>query len=405
MLEAGQLKEKSKHELCSLVQTLQLKVVEQTETIDTNRQTIANKEKTILELYEALRLSRHRFFAKKSEKDHNGFYQVSLFDEAVPPEDLKAIEAIEAADEAITVASHPRKKGGTPGRKPLPEELPRVERIYDLSDEEKQCDCGGALQKIGEMTSEQLDIIPAKIQVIRHIRLKYACPDACCDVTVKQARMPKLPIPKSIASASLLAHVWVSKYVDHLPLYRQEKILQRSGVDIPRSSMSAWVIRCSKLLEPLVERMRTEILGHDIAYADETRVQVLKEPDRAPSKQSYMWVFGGGPPERFSVVFRYAQTRAHDVPLTFLDGYKGYLHCDGYGGYDALATRNPRIVQVGCWYHCRRKFVEASQVSKKAGLARQVVRTIGKLSKIEREAADEELSSDACYALRQKKAR
>jgi transposase len=146
------------------------------------------------------------------------------------------------------VAPHKRKKAG---RRPLPKDLPRIQVIHDLSEEDKKCPCGCMLTKIGFESSEQLDIIPAKAQVIEHVKYKYACKS--CEDTIKTASMPKQPIPKSIATPGLLAHVLVSKYKEHLPLYRQEQIFQRMKVDIARNTLSHWVIKCGELLLPLYE--------------------------------------------------------------------------------------------------------------------------------------------------------
>ena len=166
---------------------------------------------------------------------------------------------------------------------------------------------------------------------------------------------------------------------------RQEQILQDAGVDILRATTSSWVIKCSKLLQPLVNLLQDNIIGHDISYADETRIQVLKEQDRAPDKQSFMWAFSGGEKENFSIVLKYSKTRSHDVPLDFFgDDYTGYVHCDGYAGYDAMSKANNAILS-GCMLHSRRKFVDAAKVSKKSGLSAYAVKIFGKLAKIEKE--------------------
>jgi len=303
---------------------------------------------------------------------------------------------IKKADEAITVASYTRKKTG---RKPLPKELPREQRIYDLSDDEKVCGCGCELTHISDEKSEQLEYIPAKTFVIEHIRKKYACKQ--CEQTIKTAPAPKQPLPKSIAAPGLLAHIIVSKYTDHLPLYRQETILQRSGIDIPRATLCNWVIGCATLLSPLIKLMQSNIEHYDIAYADETTIQVLKEPGRKPENKSYMWCFGGGPPEQFNCIYHYQSSRSHEVPLHYLEQFKGYLHCDGYQAYDVLAAKS-NLTLVGCWYHARRKFVEASKVSKKSGLADYALKIFASLAKIEKTIKQQ--SAQDRFHYRQKKA-
>ncbi len=318
-----------------------------------------------------------RQFANKSEKlNHN---QVSLFDEAQSP---KLEEKILAQEEEITVAAYTRNK--KPGRKPLPAELPRVSRIYDLAETEKMCGCGCELTHIKDEKSEQLEIIPAKIYVIEHVRKKYACRQ--CEETIKLAKQPIAPIPRSIAASGLLSHVLVSKFQDHLPLFRQEQILKRIGVDIPRATLSLWVIKCAQLMVPLLKLMHDRILTYDIAYADETTVQVIKEPSKGITSKKYMWLFAGGPIEQFVYYYQYNPSRSHEVATHFLTDYAGYLHCDGFTGYDSLATKNQMIKLVGCLYHSRRKFVEVAKLMPNTeGVAAHVIKLIAKLAYIEEE--------------------
>jgi transposase len=208
----------------------------------------------------------------KSEKINPN--QASLFDEAEQP---KLEEKILSHEEEITVASY--KRQANVGRKGLPVELLRVARVYDLSEEEKQCDCGCKLTHIKDEKSEQLEIIPAKIYVIEHVRKKYACKK--CQSTIKLAKQPVAPIPRSIVASSLLSHVLVSKFQDHLPLHRQEVILRRIGVDIPRTTLSLWVIKCAELILPLLKLMHDRIITYDVAYADETTAKLLKIQTKA----------------------------------------------------------------------------------------------------------------------------
>ncbi len=365
--------EKSKEEL--------LKIIEQ-------------QAKQIMSLNELVNLYRLRQFAQKSEKISPD--QISLFDEAELP---KQAEAIEETEVAISVASYSRK---TPGRKPLPKDLPREQRIYDLADHEKMCDCGHELKHIKDEKSEQLEIIPAKIYVIEHVRKKYACKH--CEETIKTAAMPKQPIPGSIAAPGLLSHVIVSKFQDHLPLFRQEQMLRRIGVDIQRSTLSLWVIRAHQLLKPMLGMMKNIIHRYDIAYSDETTVQVLKDPNKGVQSKKYMWLFAGGEPGKFCYYYHYHHSRSHDVPLTFFHSYKGYIHCDGYPGYDALAAKSPDIILSGCMYHVRRKFVEITKLTKATdGVAHTVVNYIARLAHLETEIKDH--SSESKYVIRQENAK
>ena len=354
------------------------------------------KEHEINALHEMIRLYRLRQFARKSEKVIPG--QLSLFDEADIPKEIE-IEAIAQAEVEISVAPYTRKK---PGRKPLPAHLPRQQRIYDLTAHEKICACGHELKHIKDEKSEQLEIIPAKIYVIEHIRKKYACKH--CEETIKTASMPMQPIPRSIAGPGLLSHVIVSKFQDHLPLFRQEHMLRRIGIDLPRSTLCLWIIRSHELLKPMMGIIKRYIHQYDIAYSDETTVQVLKEPRKSIQSKKYMWLFAGGPPDQFAYYYHYHHSRSHEVPLNFFQEYKGTIHCDGYAGYDALAAQSNHIKLSACMYHARRKFVEIIKISKsKTGVAHMIVSYITKLSHIEEEI--KALPPENKRAIRQEKAK
>jgi transposase len=356
---------------------------------------LAEKDSHINSLTELLRLYRYRQFGNKSEKIPPE--QFSLFNEADMP---KNAAAIMDAEEEIHIASHTRKK--SPGRKPLPADLPREQRIYDLQDEEKICACGHELTHIKDETCEQLEIIPAKVYVIEHVRKKYACKH--CEDTIKTSPMPLQPIPRSIAAPGLLSHVLVSKFQDHLPLHRQEQMLRRIGIDIPRSTLCLWVIRCAALFKPMMKMIRHQIISYDIAYSDETTVQVLKDPNKGVQSRKYMWLFAGGPPDKFAYYYHYHHSRSHDVAAQFFDGYKGYIHCDGFPGYDTLASISSHIILSGCLYHARRKFVEITKMIKvKEGVAHDVLKYITILAQIEDEI--KELSSVDKFNVRLEKAK
>jgi transposase len=311
--------------------------------------------------------------------------------------------------EKITVIGHTRQK---PGRKPLPENLPRVDEEIDLPAEEKFAPCGCPLKGIGKEVSERLDIIPAKIRVIRTSRLKYA-PDCQCPTgegapgEVKIAPSPPQLIPHGIATAGLVAHVVTAKFVDAIPLYRQEQQFLRLGLDIGRNTLCSWVrlaaASCARLLELLME----EVLSGPIINMDETRVQVLREPGRPNTTNSYMWVIRGGPPDRPGVIFRYDPSRAGRIPEELLRGYRGYLQTDGYIGYEAVGERDG-IRHLGCWAHARRKFVEVVKGTKggtKAGVAQEVLDLIEKLYCIEANARERGRAPDEVVAIRAQEAK
>jgi len=333
-------------------------------------------------LQEQLHLAIARRYAARSEKIAPD--QLRLFNEAevdahgVTP----ALEDDTSASDTIAIAAHTRT--ATRGRKPLPATLPRVDIVHTLAEAQRVCDHDGALlQEIGEVVSEQLDILPAKIQVIRHIRKKYAC---TCGQCIKTAPLPGQPIPKSLASAGLLAHVVVSKYQDALPLYRQETILQRIGVDLPRATLANWMIQAGTLIQPIINLLRDRLLAYDILQMDETTVQVLDEPDKPAQSTSYLWVQRGGPPDKPVLLFEYDPTRSHAVPQRLLEGFAGYLQTDGYAGYHTAVTHHA-LRHVGCLAHARRKFVEAIKAQGKHAThskAQHALDLIQKLYKVEK---------------------
>lgn len=368
---------------------------EMTEIISSLEQQIRQRDNLISVLETKVQLANQRQFARKSEKnppDENQL-KLGLFDEATLVEGSKEIEE---ADETITISTHTRKKSG---RKPLPKNLPRVKKIHDISEDEKNCSCGCTLTLIGQDVTEQLDIIPAKIQVIEHVKLKYACKG--CEQIVKTAA-PKQPIPKSIASAGLLATVITNKYCDHLPLYRQERIFQRMGIDIPRNTLSNWMIKSSNLLLPLYKLLIDNIETYDMAYADETRAQVLKEVDRRAEQKGYMWCFIGGPINKRSIVYHYDPGRSHTIIEELFPDFTGYLHCDGFSGYDAY-SKDRDVSQVGCWAHARRKFVEVTKLSSAQGLAHKIVKLIAKLYAVEKSCKQNKMNANQILHSRKRK--
>ena len=354
-------------------------------------------------LEERIRLLTNELFGRKTEKMPKvDPKQLLLFNE----DQTDAFE--DAAPEEVTIPQHKRKKRG---RKPLPEDLPRVEVVLDIKDEEKTCGCGSELSHIGSDTSEKLEIIPAKVLVIRYIRKKYAC-KSCEGVeddgpTVKIAPLPPQIIPKSIATAGLLAHIITSKFDYALPFYRQEKILRQMGIDLPRSTLCGWAVKVAEKIEPIISLLHNDIRSGPLINIDETPVQVLKEPGRSNTSKSYMWVYRGGDPNRPALIYQYHPTRSGQVPLSFLKGYHGYVQTDAYNGYDALG-RQSGVDLVGCWAHARRNFVKvinAKSSKNKEGLADVALDYIGKLYQIEKQAKESNLKPKEIYQLRQEKAK
>ena len=298
-----------------------------------------------------LRLLLAQRFAAKSERVEGDNPQLGLFDEA----EVDAVAQIEEDVTAVTtVAGHTRARGH---RRPLPAHLPREERIHDLAEADKTCPHDGTrLAVMGEETSEQLDIIPAQIRVLHHRRLKYACP--CCHQHVVTASMPAQPIPKSQASAGLLASIATAKYADAQPLYRQSTQFERIGFEASRQTLARWMVQCGELVQPLINLLRDQLLESAYIRMDETTVQVLKEPGRTAQSTSYLWVQQSGEHEHPVVLYDYAPSRAGAVPVALLGNFNGYLQTDGYAGYHAVVAANG-ITPLYCWAHARRYFIEA----------------------------------------------
>lgn len=377
---------------------------ELTRVIDAKSGVISEQKKRILILEEALRLSKIKRFTSSSEQSH----QSSLFDEAENEADsseeldLEADEAPE--DDKQTGSSGTKKKTG---RKPFSDKLPREQIFIHLTDEEKE----GAIDTFFTKVKEELDIIPAKVRVLEYMQEKAVFVERVegeKQRQVKAAQMPRHPIARAMGSISLMCFVIIAKYADGLPLYRQESILSRYGGELSRATLANWMIALAKQLQPLINLMREHQHAGAVILADETRVQVLKEPGRPATSDKYMWVTLGGPPGEKSILFEYDPSRSQEVPMRLLDGYSGYLQTDGYAGYNAVCQKNS-ITQLGCWDHARRYFKDAQKAqpkpkkgqNNKPSKATKVLSLINKLYVIEREI--KELSVDEKYQKRQEK--
>ena len=343
------------------------------------RQRHAELEARYEHLKEEYRLLVYKRFACSSEQLDES--QAELFAESEENDERSGTE------KEITVAGHTRKRRG---RKPLDEKLPRVEILHDIDEEEKRCACGHELSRIGEETSERLQVIPEQIYVERHIRPKYACHHCEGSADEEKAAVRVAPatpsmIPGSIVTPGLLAFILVNKFCDHLPFYRQETRFERLGIHICRQDMSNWTIGAAKRLSPLVELTGREIRSGPLIQMDETPVQVLDEPGRANTTKSYMWLARGGPLGSLVLLYTYRPTRGAQFPREFLSGYRGYLQTDGYDVYDRVAEAESDIIHVGCWAHVRRKIFEASKATKKSGAAEQALSFIRWLYQAESE--------------------
>jgi len=313
-------------------------------------------------------------FGRKSEKLDHQIEQLEL-----QLEDLQADEA-EAEREMSEADPAPRKKSV---RRPLPDHLPRDEKIYAPGTD--ACpSCGGGLRHLGEDVAEQLEYVPASFRVIRHVRPKLAC--SCCDAIV-QAPAPSRPIERGIAGPGLLAHVLVAKFADHLPLYRQAVIYARDGVDLDRALLASWVGAASALLRPLVDAIRRHVLASAKLHADDTPIPVLA-PGNGKTKTARLWTYvrddrPSGDTAPPAVWFAYTPDRKGIHPQTHLAKFKGVLQADAYAGFNAL-YEDGTIQEAACWAHARRKFYDLHE-ARPSALTTEALRRIGELYSVEAE--------------------
>jgi transposase len=319
-------------------------------------------------------LLRHRF-GKKSERVDPA--QLLLFAQEI----LAQAEPSPKPDpvpEPTPPPSAPKKNGH--GRKPLPASLPRKPVVHDVPPEQLPCpDCGTMRQCIGAEVREQLEYVPASLIVIEHVRPKYACPDCVANVVIAE-RLPE-PIEKGLPGPGLMAHVITNKYADHLPLYRQEGILLRQGIEISRSTMCDWMAIAAELLAPIVTRMQSEILTSKVVQNDDTPVKV-QDHDGKGLKTGRLWASVGDHDHPY-VTYHYTPDRSRAGPEAIFKGFEGYLQADAYSAYDGLYTSG-KIIEVGCMMHARRKFYEARTTDPQR--SHRALAWISLLYEVEREA-------------------
>ena len=357
----------------------------------------------VARLLEQIALARRRMFGASSEQMSA---QSRLFDEAealvqtsTSEQDVAPIAPEVQPEVTPEIDTHkPTTKAARGKRVALAGGLNRVDVLHDVPECERICPCGTPMVEIGRDVSEQLDIVPMQVRVLRHIRVRYGCETG--EHAPVTAALPPQPLPKSNASADFLAMLLAVKFVDGLPLARFEHVLDRHQALVPRQTLARWVIGCAGVLQPLHNLMRDELLDASLIHMDETVVQVLKEKDKAPTSNSYMWVQTGGPPDKPVVLFDYDVSRSGSVPAALLEGYQGYLMTDGYAGYNQVALIKG-IERLACWAHVRRRFVEAVHAQPKGVRSHgdEAVGLIGKLYRLEREFKD--ASPEVRYQARQ----
>jgi transposase len=392
MLKSPENLPNSQKELKEIILDLQLELSSYKQKITASELELSSYKQKYEQLIEQLRLAKLQRFAPSSEKN---IFQADLFDEI----GIELPEENENGHTETEVKSYKRKK--TVSRRPLPKDLPREVIEHDIPAEEKTCDCGSPLSRIGQEITEQLKYIPPKLWVLQHIRHKYACKP--CQENVKIAAMPMLLLPKSIATPELIAYTAVSKFSDHLPLYRQSAIWQRFDIDISRSNLCSWLMKTAEIINPLPKLLHKNLINDNYIQGDESTLQVLNEPGRPNKTKSYLWVYKGGPLNKPCVVFDYQETRGGYHAENFLKDFKGFLQTDAYSGYNFVENYED-ITSIGCFAHARRPFAELAKISKKTGLAMEAIAYIRELYAIEKHARENNFTIEQRYELRDEKA-
>ena len=379
------------------IDALKAIILAQQEQANVQSGVIARKEDRIIRLEKLVADFKRALFGAKSEKVCPEQFQLAL-------EDIEAAqEAIHAEDEEDDrqVRSKPRPRKANRGS--LPKHLPRIEEV--IEPESIVCDCGCLRHVIGEDVSERLDIVPAKFRVIVTRRPKYAC--RSCEGGITQAPAPAHLIPGGMPTEATVAHVIVSKYADHLPLYRQAQIYSRQSIDLDRSTLAAWVGRAAFDLTPVYDALLANLKQSSKLFMDETVAPVL-DPGRRKTKTGYFWAlarddrpWGGGDPP--GVAFTYAPGRSGQYAEDILKGFSGTLQVDGYAGYNRLLKRPAQDVRLTyCWAHARRKLHEVSR-SGTTPIADEGLKQITALYRIEKEIRGQ--SPEARLAVRQERSR
>lgn len=381
---------KAASSLFSENELLRLEVSGLQERVERREKQLCEYDAEIARLHEIIRKLKREAFGPRRERWESA-EQILLFYEPEGPK-----PTIDES-ELVEVKGFKRRRGK---RKPLPANLPREVVVIDVAENEKVNKDGSLRRVIGEEISEKLIHEPAKIKVVEYHRLKYSAPDEEPGVIVAPA--PPSILPKSIASSSLLAHIITNKYADGLPLYRQEEMFEREGIEIPRNTMARWIVQTSQACLGIWNALEERLMAEPYVSCDETRVQVLKEEGRKPDSQSWMWVRATPAAKEKIVLFDYDPSRSGKVAERLFAEYQGYLQCDGYAGYNAAEKSG--LIRLGCGMHSRRKFFDAKEVGspKGQGLAADGLRYFKKLFAVEKMA--KELSPEDRFGLRQKEA-
>ena len=382
------------------------------------RDEVENRLREQIRYYQAL------LFGKKSEKKiyqpDSGPVQPELDFGDHEPSEEKTETSLQEEPETVEVKGHTRRKRN----KALSDDLPVVEEIIDIPESEKLCKCGCKLQEIGRETSDHLEYFPSRKVIIRYVYPKYACRH--CEGTSTEGERPTVVkaetreqlIPKSFATASLLAYIIISKFNDSLPLYRLSKMLEREGVKLGRATMSNWILRIAPLLKPMTDIFHENLMESPVLHFDETYFQVNKEVGKAASTKSYMWVMCSGRGSPPTILYNYSPTRAQTVFCNLIRDYRGYLMSDGYAVYKTTDRPGSGIVHLCCMAHARRKFSDALKSLEKScikqddirsSIATQAINMIARLYAVEKTIREAEnngsrMTAEEIRKLRQQKA-
>ena len=332
----------------ALIASLQAQKVQQEKKIEQLQQSVRTKSHKIESLEERLRALLAKQYGKSSERFNPD--QLSFFNEA------EVIAASDTEDDgaensASEVKAHKRTRSNQ--RKPIPDHFPRVDVHHELDDNERQCDhCGDTMERIGEDVNEQLSLVPRQYFVTRHIRGRYACR---CKECAKNAPVPAHPLPGAQVTPVMIAHTMVSKLLDGLPLYRQEKMAARDGLELSRTKLARWFIGGSHVFQPILNGLMDSFFSFDVAMSDDTRIKVLKTGEDNPNTQSALWIRRGGPPDKPVVLVDYKASKSARAAYSLLDEFTGTLVCDGASNFN-LAVRENQLTVALCNDHARRRF-------------------------------------------------
>ena len=357
---------------------------------------IVKQHNEIQQLSQQLAYLKRMVFGQKRER-----FVPSVPEEQMTLEDLfetagAKMPGFAESKETITYDRRKPQKGH--GRNPIPDDLHREKHVLDVPESDKVCSCCGTQKKhIGDDVTEELEYKPAVFFVNQYVRPKYACPK-CPDNGITTVPMPPRPIDKGVAGPGLLAYILVSKYVDHLPLYRLQQMFLRYNIHINRSSMAGWIAELCNPLEAIYRAMKESLLSSFLIQADETTLKVLDDTVKGKCELGYLWPYVG---DGKLAVFEFRDSRSHDGPTDFLSTFTDrYLLSDGYAGYNDVVKKQ-RLTHLMCWAHARRKFFEAKDLA--PDFVAMALEHIKELYKVELEATDGKLNYEARYELRKQK--